>query len=310
MWVLSFPQMTSGWCIGRNLLAPSALANIHEENVMKRYAAIAAIPAICLGALVAGMANATVVTVDPIVGNGAIPAPTLSNGGVGFLYDTNVTGEPLPVLGASPNDWWLRSEIYDDSNVGNDIVYIGVRFNTALDWDLDLGATPFVTELDFNLIDGFSPNVSIAFSADATNKYGTPAATAEVKSVEVPGKSGAGITFSFELDLITSPSGRLQLPEYVFFSVLGNNPVSGPDLIPSAFLATSQKCNKQGDCSGPEYYSVAHLQGLGTDAQGSAWVGTSGDTNGTPVPNPGTLPLMALGTLLMGSLTRKHLSCV
>jgi hypothetical protein len=278
-------------------------------SMIKSKKGFATVLAICLGTFGASIAGASVITVDPVVGNATITSPTLSNGGVGFLYDTNVTGETtLPALGASPNDWWLRSEIYDDGNVGNDIVYIGVRFNTALDWDLDLNAAPFVTELDFNLKDGFSPNVSVAFSADATNKYGTPAATAEVKSVEVPGKSGAGITFSFELDLITAKNGRLTLPEFVFFSVLGNNPVSGPDLMPSAFLATSQKCNEQDVCSGPEYYSVAHLQGLGTNAKGSAWVGTSGEPNGNPIPNPGTLPLVALGTLLMGGITRKRLA--
>lgn len=145
----------------------------------------------------------------------------------------------------------------------------------------------FVTEWYFNY-NGNATTLSIS-DIDTSDASWTVSTRASTRVLQADGDGKYNFLWRFQT---SAGPGRFQRNEKFSFVLSKPGLVAGDfDLIAAV-----------GGGNGP-FYSAAHVQGTGTDAQGSDWLGASNVRTPDPIPEPGTIALVALAAA--GLLRRK-----
>lgn len=195
-----------------------------------------------------------------------------------ITYDEVYTGgQPA---GDTP---WLTALF---ENPGEDLMAGGYDFNSGVLLTLDstgLAGSEFVSNWYFNL----NPGLNVE---DLTFTYvsGVVPGKKNVDWTSADGfkQSGKGIPLNVRIPFVTKNDSRF-----------------GDDLV-SQILITgiegllAEDFNFSVEAKGDEYVSVAHIQGIENDPEGSAWV-KGYDPPLTTVPEPSTWLLMALGLAIL-----------
>jgi len=129
------------------------------------------------------------------------------------------------------------------------------------------------------------PSLSIDTSDASWKSY----SRATAQTLQADGDGKYNVLWKFQT---SAGAGRFTMGEQFSFVM------SYPGLVANDFNVIGAV----GGGNGP-FYSAAHVQGTGTGAQGSDWLGANNGRTPDPIPEPGTIALVALAAA--GLLRRK-----
>ncbi|WP_162915098.1 PEP-CTERM sorting domain-containing protein [Desertibaculum subflavum] len=213
----------------------------------------------------------------------ALTAGAAQAGVLTYELDTEFSGAQSP---AGPTPWLTAT--FDDA--ADAIGANGVRLTMSTSglvgsefvdlWAFNFNPALDPTALSFTvigaptaLLTGGAPSTGIdAFQADGDGRYDI---LFDWQNGPPGDRFNAGQTFVVDIGF----TGAIDVTDFDFLSA----PAGG---------------------HGP-FTTAAHVQGIGTAAQGSGWI-APGNGNGTPIPEPAALSLLGIGLLGLGLLARRR----
>jgi hypothetical protein len=165
---------------------------------------------------------------------------------------------------------------------------VGLTFDAT-----NLLGTEFVTKWYFNLDPAINPT---ALVGKVEHTGGIAASSIDFRDANNEFKAGPSDFYDIEFIFPKSNSGDrlgVQVIQSLYQFTL-------PGLTAASFNFIAQGGN------GPDYYSAAHVQGIGPD---SGWIASGpglefDDEHPSPVPEPGTFALLGIGAA--GLIARRH----
>lgn len=194
-----------------------------------------------------------------------------------------------PFSGTQPTSTilpWLNVQVDDSVGPGK----VKLTFSAA-----HLTSTEYASEWDLNLDPALNPAQLVFDTANATKlgSFADPTISTgyNFQAAKADGDGYFDILFGFQ----TNDGSATHFDQNDSYQII----VSGISTLNAnsfAFRSSSQK--GQGNDTNSGYYSAAHVQSIGPTGSDSGWIAA---TSANPVPEPGTLVLVALG--LAGAMT-------
>jgi hypothetical protein len=199
--------------------------------------------------------------------------------------------------GATASPFVLElSTVVTGATPGGDTPYLSLEF-------LDLGGG--VVEVTFNAS-------NLVLSEFATNWYFNFDPTLNPDNLAIAYDSGIAGTYATEANGFSAAGGSDDYDIHFAFPTSNSDDQLGLDgdfavytFTLAGLTAAAFNFNNAADVNGPNFYSMAHIQGVGRNASLSSWVGAADpfdedlEDPPSPAPEPASLALLGVGGLML-----------